>query len=82
MPAPEFGENGNDRILAVAAWSLVAVAMFLALLVLIAGYAGAYVAAHPPVVPPITSTPVDSIYPPKSLQRPCNPIFQRCEVAP
>lgn len=81
MPAPEFSTVGNDRTLSVLAWALVALAMLLALLVLVAGIAGQYAADHPPVIATIQPAP-DTIAPPKSLQRPCDPLFQRCEVTP
>lgn len=71
-------ESPNNRILAVAAWSLVAVAMFLAAIVTMTGLARVIVDANPPVVATVQPAP-DTIAPPVELQAPCNPIFQRCE---
>ena len=69
-------------VIPMLAWGLVAFAMLLAALVAVAGIAGAVVAEQHPPTPTQWITPgPDVIRPPASLERPCQPLFQRCEVA-
>lgn len=77
---PETKPPTVDHVWAVLAWILVALAMFLAALVVVAGVAPIIAKATRPDTS-ITPGP-DTIAPPPALVRPCDPIFQRCELPP
>lgn len=78
---PKHAATQPAPIIPILAWLLVALAMFLAALVLVAGLAGQIAANdRPPPTDHSWITPGPDTITPPLLERPCDPIFQRCEV--